>query len=49
MEFHWPAGLGAIIAIIVIILCVLGVVGVLPASPPIIFGMIGFLAVARLT
>lgn len=48
MQIQWPAGLGAIIAIIVLVLCVvLAVVGGL--TPLLTLGLIGALAVARLT
>jgi hypothetical protein len=41
--------IGWLIALIVLILAVLGLVGVLPMSQTVIFGLIGALAVARLT
>lgn len=44
----WPPGIGAVLAIIVVVLCVLGAVGVLPASPVVLFALIGATAVARL-
>ena len=44
-----PTGTGAVLAIVVIVLAVLGLVGVIPASATVTFGLIGALAVARLT
>lgn len=41
--------IGWLIAIIVLLLAILGLVGVLPMSQTVIFGLIGALAVARLT
>lgn len=43
-----PFSLGLIIAICVLLLCILGLVNVVPLSQPVIFGLIGALAVARL-
>lgn len=48
MQIQMPSGLGAIIAVVVLVLCVvLAVVGGL--TPLITLGLIGALAVARLT
>lgn len=41
--------IGWLIALIVLILAVLGLVGVLPMNQTVMFGLIGALAVARLT
>lgn len=41
--------IGWLIAIIVLLLAILGLVGVLPMSQTVLFGLIGALAVARLT
>jgi hypothetical protein len=41
--------IGWLIAIVVLILAILGLVGVLPLSATVVFGLIGALAVARLT
>ena len=41
--------IGWLIAIIVLLLAILGLVGVLPMSQTVIFGLIGALAIARLT
>jgi len=41
--------IGWLIALLVLILAILGLVGVLPMSQTVIFGLIGALAVARLT
>ena len=43
-----PISIGFIIALVVLLLCILGVVGVLPMTTPVVFGLIGALAVARL-
>ncbi len=43
------SSIGAVIAIIVLLLCILGMLAVLPGSPIVVFGLIGALAVARLT
>ena len=43
-----PISIGFIIALIVILLAILGLVGVLPMTAPVIFGLIGATAVARL-
>jgi hypothetical protein len=40
---------GWIIAVIVLLLAILGLVGVLPSSSTVVFGMLGALAIARLT
>jgi len=40
---------GWLIAIVVLLLAILGLVNVLPMSQPVIFGLVGALAVARLT
>jgi hypothetical protein len=42
-------GIGGIIAILVILLAVLGMLSVLPSTHVVVFGLIGLLAVARLT
>lgn len=41
--------IGWLIALLVLILAILGLVGVLPLSQTVVFGLIGALAVARLT
>jgi hypothetical protein len=43
----FPAGLGSIIAIVVLVLCV--VLAVVNQGPLVILGLIGALAIARLT
>jgi len=44
-----PISIGFIIALIVLLLCILGALAVLPSTPIVVFGLIGALAVARLT
>jgi len=39
---------GWLIALVILILAILGLVGVLPATPVVVFGLIGGLAIARL-
>ena len=41
--------IGWIIAIVILLLAILGLVGVLPMSQTVVFGMLGGLAIARLT
>jgi hypothetical protein len=49
MTIQWPpAGVGWIIALLVLVLAFLGLIGVVPASPPVVFGSLAALAVARL-
>lgn len=43
-----PTGIGSVLAIVVLVVAVLGLVGVVPASPSVVFGLVGALAVARL-
>jgi hypothetical protein len=40
--------IGWIIAVLVLLIAILGLIGVVPLSPPVAFGCIGALAVARL-
>lgn len=49
MSITWPNGLGVVFAVIVLIMAILGLVGVLPAGPQVVFGLVGALALARLT
>lgn len=44
-----PTGLGAVLAIIVLILAILGLLSVVPPTPQIVFGLVGVLAICRLT
>ena len=41
--------IGWLIALLVLILAILGLVSVIPPNPPVVFGLIAALAVARLT
>lgn len=41
--------IGSVIALVVLLLAVIGLVGVLPLSSGVVFGLLGALAVARLT
>ena len=43
-----PFTVGTVLALIVVVLCVLGLVNVLPASPQVVFALIGATALARL-
>lgn len=43
-----PLTVGSVLALIVLLLAILGLVGVLPMSAPVVFGMLGGLALARL-
>jgi hypothetical protein len=45
----YAVSIGSLIAIIVLLLAILGLVGVLPLSATVVFGLVGALAVARLT
>ncbi len=45
----YPVTVGWLIAIVVLLLAILGLVGVLPMSQQVFFGLIGALAIARLT
>jgi hypothetical protein len=45
----YPVTIGWLIALIVLLLAILGLLSVVPASPLVVFGLIGALAVARLT
>jgi hypothetical protein len=40
--------IGWLLALMVVLLAILGVIGLVPATAPIVFGLIGVLAVARL-
>jgi hypothetical protein len=42
-----PVTVGLVLAIICVVLCVLGVLGVLPASPQVVFALIGVVALTR--
>lgn len=39
---------GFVLAVVVLVLSVLGVLGIIPASPVVVFAMIGAVAVCRL-
>jgi hypothetical protein len=43
-----PTGVGAVVAVVVLVIAILGVLGIVPATPQVVFGLIGGLAVARL-
>lgn len=43
-----PTGLGAVLAVIGVVLAVLGLVSVLPASAPVLFGLLLLAFIARL-
>jgi len=45
----YPVTVGWLIAIVVLLLAILGLVNVLPMTQTVFFGLIGALAVARLT
>lgn len=45
----YPVTIGWLIAIIVLLLAILGLVNVVPMSQTVVFGLLGALAVARLT
>lgn len=49
MNITWPNGIGAVVAVCVLLLCVvLAVIGQ-PVTPLLLLGLLGALAVARLT
>jgi flagellar biosynthesis component FlhA len=43
-----PTGVGAVVAVVVLVIAILGVLGIVPASPQVVFGLLGATAVSRL-